>query len=210
VSDLLVTAGESVVTQIPVGALPACSADEVLMAAAALGDVQAYSALVERHLPSIYRLCVRMIDDRHEAEDLAQESFARLWQSAPNWRPVGGGLPAWLHRVASNLCFDRMRARREIPTDDVPELADQSPDAIQLIQASQLEGLLDACLGRLPAHQRAALVLTYYEGYSNALTAQIMDMKLKAFESLLLRARRRMSDELRLVGVYGEDLEVLA
>jgi RNA polymerase sigma-70 factor (ECF subfamily) len=210
VSDLLVTAGESVVARIPAGALPDCSADEVLMAAVALGDVQAYSSLVERHIASVHRLCTRLLDDRHEAEDLAQESFARLWQSAPNWRPVGGGLPAWLHSVASNLCFDRLRTRREVTTADLPELADQSPDAIQRIQASQLEQLLDACLGRLPAHQRAALVLSYYEGYSNALAAQIMDMKLKAFESLLLRARRCMSDELRLVGVYGEDLEVLA
>jgi len=77
VSDLLISAGESLVTHSLVGALPAGSADEVLMAAVGLGDVQAYSALVERHLPSVYRLCVRMLDDRHEAEDLAETGADR-------------------------------------------------------------------------------------------------------------------------------------
>ena len=184
--------------------------DPFLMSETGRGDVQAYARLVERHLPSVYRLCYRLTGDRHEAEDLAQESFARLWQSAPNWRSTGGGVPAWLHRVARNLCFDRLRAPREVPTSHWPDIADQAPDAARQIESGQLQQLLEACLHRLSPAHRCALLLSYYEGHSNALAAQIMDMNVKAFESLLLRARRRMCAELGLVGVQGRDVELLA
>jgi len=180
------------------------------MNAVAQGDVPAYAALVERHLPAVYRHCQRLLDDAHEAEDIAQESFARLWQSAANWRPVGGGLPAWLHRVASNLCFDKLRRRREVTTDELPELVDDAPGADRLLQIGEIEGKLSLCLQRLPVRHRAALVLSYYEGYSNAVSAQILDMNIKAFESLLLRARRKMCEELNGEGVFGEDVVLLS
>ena len=183
--------------------------DEQLMNAVAEGDIPAYEQLVDRHLRSVFRLCNRLLGDRHEAEDLTQESFARLWQSAPNWRPIGGGVPAWLHRVATNLCFDRLRRQREITVDILPEQTDQSPCAVKRLEAHQLEEGLQTCLARLPDRHRAALLLSYYEGYSNLLAAQIMDMNIKAFESLLLRARRRMSQELRQAGIWSEDLEAL-
>lgn len=184
--------------------------DIALMDAVGRGDVRAYARLVERHLSTVYRLCYRLTGDRHDAEDLTQESFARLWQSAPGWRSLGGGLPAWLQRVARNLCFDRLRGPRDIPTPDLPEIVDQAPSALRQIQAWQLRDRLEACLHRLSPSHRSALVLSYYEGHSNALAAQIMDMNLKAFESLVLRARKRMSQELSLAGVRGDDIEVLA
>lgn len=194
----------------PVPVLAVFDFDGALMRATARGDVQGYSRLVERHLPSVYRLCYRLTGDRHDAEDLAQESFARLWQSAPNWRSVGGGVPAWLHRVARNLCLDRLRASREVTSCHLPDLQDGSPDAARQIESGQLQQRLEACLHRLSPAHRCALQLSYYEGHSNALAAQIMDMNLKAFESLLLRARRRMSAELSLVGIHVGDLELLS
>lgn len=184
--------------------------DEELMSAVGHGDVKAFAKIVERHLRPIFRLCARLLNDRHEAEDLAQESFARLWQCAPNWRGCGGGVPAWLHRVATNLCFDRLRRPREIVMDTLPDMMDQTRSVVDRIQADELQAGLQHCLADLPDRHRAALLLSYYEGHSNALAAQIMDMNIKAFESLLLRARRRMSDELERRGIWGGDLAVLA
>lgn len=184
--------------------------DDELMAAAGDGDVDAYALIVARHLRSVFRLCARLLNDPHEAEDFAQESFARLWQSAPNWRGCGGGVPAWLHRVATNLCFDRLRRQREILVDELPDIMDQAHSVVDRIEASELHAALQRCLADLPDRHRAALLLSYYEGYSNSLAAQIMDMNIKAFESLLLRARRRMSDELLRRGIWGGDLAVLA
>jgi RNA polymerase sigma factor (sigma-70 family) len=184
--------------------------DDEQMARVGQGESDAYAALVGRHLPTVFRLCARLLNDRHEAEDVAQESFARLWQCAPNWRSSGGGVPAWLHRVATNLCFDRLRRRRDIILDEVPDVRDDTPSAVQCLEARELEAQLGQCLASLPDRHRAALVLSYYEGYSNALAAQIMDMNIKAFESLLLRARRRMSEELERYGIWKADLAVLA
>ncbi len=179
------------------------------MGAVGRGDELAYAELVQRHSAPVYRIGLRLLGDRDEAEDAAQESLVRLWQCAPSWRPLGGGLPAWLQRVTTNVCLDRLRARREYATGALPHLADESGDAVRMIRAGELQRLLAACLHRLPDGQRAALVLTYYEELSNGAAARAMNLKLKAFESLLLRARRRMSEELRLAGILREDIEVL-
>lgn len=184
--------------------------DKDLMAAVSGGDVEAFTTIVERHLRPVYRHCMRLLNDRHEAEDMAQESFARLWQCAPNWRNSGGGVPAWLHRVGTNLCFDRLRQERKIISDKPPQLIDSAPSAIERIEATELESGVRECLAGLPDRHHAALLLCYYEGYSNAAAAQIMDVNIKAFESLLLRARRRMSNALHQRGIWSEDLAVLA
>ena len=185
--------------------------DACLMDAVGRGDEKAYAELVQRHLAPVYRIGLRLLGDRDEAEDAAQESLVRLWQCAPNWRPLGGGVPAWLNRVATNVCLDRLRARRVFAASDLlPHIPDESRDAIRQIRVGELERLLTACLQRLPDGQRAALVLTYYEELSNSAAASAMNLKLKAFESLLLRARRRMSQELGMVGILIEDIEVLA
>ncbi len=183
--------------------------DAWLMHAAGRGDQQAYAELVQRHLPPVYRIGLRLLGDRDEAEDAAQESLVRLWQCAPNWRPLGGGLSAWLHRVTTNVCLDRLRARRLFAPGALSHLPDESRDAVHMIRAGELERLLGACLQRLPDGQRAALVLTYYEELSNGAAARAMNLKLKAFESLLARARRRMSQELRLAGILREDIELM-
>lgn len=186
------------------------NADSGLMAATARGDAQAYARLVDRHLPAIYHLCYRLTGCREEAEDLTQESFVRLWQFAPGWREAGGGVPAWLHRVARNLCFDRLRTSNRRAAGPCPDVTDGAPDAVRRIETTQLQQQLDDCLRRLSPSHRSALLLSYYEGYSNAIAAQVMDMKLKAFESLLVRARRRLCAELSIVGVRREDIELLS
>jgi RNA polymerase sigma-70 factor (ECF subfamily) len=196
------------VSSSPVVRVPTVDAQP--MAATRGDEVQAFSRLVERHLPSIYRLCYRMTGDRAEAEDLTQESFVRLWLSAREWRSVGGGVPAWLHRVARNLCVDRLRSPQRLTTDQLPEIADGTPDAVRQIQLGQLLERIEICLQRLSPNHRSALLLCYYEGHSNALAARMMEMNLKAFESLLLRARRSMSAQLDDAGIRGEDLAVLS
>lgn len=190
--------------------LPPANTNDALMAALARGDVKAFSEIVDRHLPAVYRLSHRLLGDASEAEDVSQECFARLWQNAANWRPVGGGLPAWLHRVASNLCFDRLRHGKEIATSPLPEISDERPTPLQQAQSSELNQQITICLTRLSPRHRAALALSYFEGYSNVLAAQIMDMNLKAFESLLHRARQQMCRELGEAGIMVDDIGVLA
>lgn len=181
--------------------------DAALMGEVARGTVAAFAILVERHSPALYRVAMRMLSDAAEAEDVVQDCFARLWQNAPRWSPSGAGLVGWLHRVTMNLCFDRKRRFRVVTVETLPDPADDAPLADRRIEAAQATQAVTAALGDLPERYRAALVLCYYEGFSNALAAEVLDLNIKAMESLLFRARRQMRGLLEARDVSCGDLE---
>ena len=91
--------------------------DEDLVRRVGQGDPAAIQALVARKLPRMMALANRMLGDAVEAEDVAQEAMLRAWKQAPRWTPGTAKFDTWLHRVGLNLCYDRLRRRREMPTD---------------------------------------------------------------------------------------------
>lgn len=164
--------------------------------------------MVARKLPRLIALATRMLGDRTEAEDVAQDVFARLWKQAPRWRTGQARFDTWLHRVALNLCYDRLRARRELPIDDDadPGMANAldpaaPPDAHWESHARQQQ--VRHALAALPVRQREALVLCYYQELSNAEAAGLMEISVEALESLLSRARRNLRTQL----VHGDNGE---
>src|SRR5688500_10003598 len=168
--------------------------DDTLMARVAVRDADAFRALAERHGPLPYRIAWRMTGDAAEAEDLAQEALLRLWDKAPQWRAGGSGVGAWLTRVAMNLSLDRLRRRRFASGEPVPELADEARLADEVLEAEQAAAAVRAQIAALPERQRAAIVLTYYEDVPNRTAADMLEVNLKAFESLLFRARAALRD----------------
>lgn len=163
--------------------------DDALMERVARRDSVAFAALVRDHAARPHRIAYRMLGDASEAEDVAQEALLRLWDNAPKWQPGGAGVAAWLGRVATNLCLDRLRRRKFASDDAVPERADDRPLADELIDEEMLRARTASAVHALPDRQRAAIILTYYEDYPNMAAAAVLDMNIKAFESLLLRAR---------------------
>lgn len=163
--------------------------DDNLMARIAARDAAAFRVAVDGHASRAHRIAYRMLADPAEAEDIAQETMLRLWDHAGKWRPGGPGIAAWTTRVASNLCLDRLRKRRFASDEAVPERADETPLADAAIEADQARARTVAAVHALPERQRAAIVLTYYEELTNSAAAAALDMNIKAFESLLLRAR---------------------
>lgn len=180
--------------------------DVALMRRVAGGCTAAFGVLVERHAAALYRVAARMLGDGHEAEDVVQECFARMWQNAPRWQPSGAGLVGWLHRVAMNLCFDRKRRFRVVTADTMPDSVDAAPLADRQIERREACAQVAAALADLPERYRAALVLCYYENFSNALAAQVLDLNIKAMESLLFRARRQMRDLLEARDITSRDV----
>lgn len=150
--------------------------------------------MVDRKLPRLLSLATRLLGDRGEAEDVAQEAFLRLWQQAANWRSDGAKFDTWLHRVAFNLCTDRLRKRRETYFSEPPGQADAEtmPDSA-LMLASQHKTIV-AALAALPPRQREAIVLQYYQELSNIDAADIMGVSIEALESLLSRGRRNLRE----------------
>ena len=166
--------------------------DEALLVRVADGDPAAVRALVGRKLPRLMSLGQRMLGDAAEAEDVAQEAFLRVWKQAPRWRPGRAKFDTWLHRVALNLCYDRLRRRREITTDEPPEIADEGPAPDRGLEAHDTGRRVNEALAKLPERQREAVVLCHYQDLGNIEAAAVMGVTVEALESLLSRGRRAL------------------
>jgi len=166
--------------------------DEALLARVAEGDHAAVRALVARKLPRLMSLGQRMLGDAAEAEDVAQEAFLRVWKQAPRWRPGRAKFDTWLHRVALNLCYDRLRRRREIVTDAPPEQIDPARSAEHGLVAQGAVARVAAAVAALPERQREAIVLCHYQELGNIEAAAVMGVSVEALESLLGRGRRAL------------------
>jgi len=168
--------------------------DEALLVLYANGDPEAARALTLRLAPMALRVAARMLGDRTEAEDVAQEAMLRLWRVAPDWRQGEAKVSTWLYRVTSNLCTDRLRRRgRSVALDSVAEPEDGRPGAVAgLIEADRAVAL-EAALAALPDRQRQAVVLRHLEGLTNPEIAEIMEIGVEAVESLTARGKRALT-----------------
>jgi RNA polymerase sigma factor (sigma-70 family) len=163
--------------------------DDDLMRLVSGRDAGAFRLLVDRHGARPYRIAWRMLGNATDAEDVAQDALLRLWDQAGKWQSGQAGVSAWLARVATNLCLDRLRRRKFVSDELVPEREDETPSVDVQIDAERRRQRAAMAIAALPDRQRAAITLTYYEEFSNQMAADALGMNIKAFESLLLRAR---------------------
>lgn len=175
--------------------------DEALMARVAKGDQRAFRELARRHVPVMLGVARRILGNAAEAEDVAQEAMLRVWTHAPRWQPLAL-FRTWLSRVVVNLCLDRKRKAPWVDLEAAGELADPAPLAGEAAESAERERLLTAAIAELPARQRAAIVLSYTEGMSNAQVAEILDTTVSAVETLLVRGKQNLRRA--LADVIGE------
>lgn len=166
--------------------------DDDLVAAVAEGDERACRALMDRHLTRIVALARRMLGNHADAEEVAQEVFLRVWTHADRWEPGRAQFSTWLHRVATNLCLDRLRRQGMTDIDSIPEPESEAPGPYEQLAQSDLAKSVEAALQRLPARQRAAITLSHFQGLTNIEAAEVLDVTVEAVESLLGRARRQL------------------
>lgn len=168
--------------------------DQITRAAA--GDAAAVRALVNRYSSGVLALATRMLGDTAEAEDVTQETFIRAWKALPGWEPRAK-FSTWLHRVALNLCYDRLRKRREVLAgDQLPDRPDTALGPQDVLDQAQRVKAVETAIAALPERQSAALTLCALQGHSQAEAADIMEISVEALESLLARARRTLRTQL--------------
>lgn len=186
--------------------------DEVSeVARVARGDRAAYERLVNLHLRPVEAYAFRICGNRATAEDVVQEVMLRLWSRADQFKPERARLTTWLHQLAHNLCVDHLRRNsrliqlqmsndgQDIPSQGLNDQISGCDPSTAATQAGVLDDDADAvqkALSQLPERQRNALVLTYYQELSNAEVAQVMQMGVRAVESLLVRARAALKKQL--------------
>lgn len=151
-----------------------------------------WGRIVEDHSDRVYRLALRLTGNRHDAEDLTQEVFVRVFRSLHTYTP--GTFEGWLHRITTNLFLDQARRKQRIRFDAlsderVARLASASPSPDLAYADQTFDDDVAAALASLPPDFRAAVVLCDIEGLSYEEIAEILGAKLGTVRSRIHRGR---------------------
>ena len=172
--------------------------DEVLLARARAGDVDAFAEFVRRYEHRVRGVLLRLLDDDRDVEEATQDCFVQAWRNLHHFRG-DAAVFTWLYRIAVNEALARLR-RKRLPTSDIDEAPGRMPRAADSAQdaaeASELEAFLAERIRALEPEYRAPLVLRDVIGLSNQEVADILELSLPAAKSRIHRARMRIREEL--------------
>jgi RNA polymerase sigma-70 factor (ECF subfamily) len=161
--------------------------DIQLMQAVAKGDLDAFDQIVLRHQHAAWKTAYRFLGDSMEAEDVAQETFLKILEAAPRYRPTAT-FRTYFYRTLIHLCIDRTRKKQLTSIDDIPEVVDPSLSPAESLLDKELRTQVRTALDTLAPNQKAAMILRHYEGLSYAEIAQVLGVTPKAVERLISRA----------------------
>jgi RNA polymerase sigma factor (sigma-70 family) len=178
-----------------------------LVEVAQRGDVESFNELVRLYEGRVYNLCYRMLGDADSAADAAQDAFLSAFRNLRSFR--GGSFRSWMLRIATNTCYDALRARKRRPSvsldietedeeDSAPlQIADtaESPDDFTLRR--ELAAAIQDGLTTLPDEQRIVLILSDIQGLAYEEIAQITNSNLGTVKSRLSRGRARLREVLK-------------
>ena len=165
--------------------------DHALMLRVADGDREAYQILVTKYLSLCVRFAERMLGNRQDAEDIAQDTCLKLWRHPLSWKQQSS-FSTWMYRVVYNACIDHKRKVIRFSDVELSELRDESLTADELVMEKQQSEYVRVLMQQLPHRQRAALILSYYEGVSNQDAADTLGIPIGALQQLLFRARQNL------------------
>lgn len=172
--------------------------DEALLALIQDGNGPAFALLVERHTERFYRLAYRYLQNKEEAEDVVQDAFLKLWENPALWEPKRNTkFTTWFYRIVVNLCLDVRKKKKPSTLDpDLPVTDEREPVDVAMMRLQE-RTILEKAISALPKRQQLALTLCFDEGLSNQEAANIMGLKLKALQSLIMRAKTTLKEKMK-------------
>lgn len=173
------------------------------------GDQDAFAEIIEIYKNSIFQLCFRMLGNRHEAEDMAQEAFIRAYVNINSFNQ-DLKFSTWLFRIATNLCIDRIRKKKpdyyldaEVSGTEgltmYSQLASESPLPEKELESLELQETVQKEIMKLPEKYRSVIVLKYIEELSLNEISEILDMPLGTVKTRIHRGREALRQQLRYV-----------
>ncbi|MHC4174529.1 MAG: RNA polymerase sigma factor [Planctomycetota bacterium] len=178
--------------------------DTELMTRLAAGDMAALGGLVRRHQDKVLSLSYRVLGDWHRAEDVAQETFLRVYGAAKHYKPKAK-FTTWLYRIVINLCFDEQRKRAKAAAS----LEEAGPAVLaesdrNAAERKEVVESVKTAVNELPERQRLAVILHRYDGLSHAEIGEVTGWTKSAVESLLVRAYANLREKLRKMKYFVE------
>ncbi|MGN0101582.1 MAG: RNA polymerase sigma factor SigE [Dietzia sp.] len=168
-------------------------------------DMPSWSELVAQHGDRVYRLAFRLCGNAHDAEDITQEAFIRVFRSLDRYEP--GTFEGWMHRIVTNLFLDMARRRSRIRFETLPDDAERVPGHArspeQVLSDETFDPVLQAALDNLSPDFRAAVVLSDIEDLSYEEVGRILGVKMGTVRSRIHRGRAALRAELEAAGVTG-------
>lgn len=161
----------------------------------------AFAELVRRHATRFRQIAFRYTGVREEAEDIVQNAFLKIWARPQVWSAERHIVfSSWFYRIVVNACLDYQRRHKPVPMLESEEFADTTelPDAA--METRQQQQRIEQAFRGLPLDMQASLNLSFYEPIPNREAAEIMGLSVKAFQSLLMRAKKTLKERILLQG----------
>lgn len=169
------------------------------------GDRKAFEALVALHSRRVYNLALGYTGRHHDAEEIAQTVFVKVWKALPQFRGASA-FSTWLYRLTLNACTDHYRRERKRRGDlslDDPDLSpirDAAPSPEEIVIQREEEAILRKALAELPEQHRVILILREMDGLDYQEIAQVLELQVGTVKSRLARARRALREKLLAEG----------
>ena len=190
--------------------------DEELVKKVKNGDVDAFEQIITKYEKKIFGLIYNMLRNENEIEDVAQEVFIKVYKNLDKFHG-DSSLYTWIYKIATNLCLDQIKKRKEvIYIDEKLQLDDgevefqiPSDEKLQdeIYEQKELKQKLESCIDKLPEKQKAMIVLRDIKGLSYDEIAEILDLKLGTVKSQINRARLKLKELLEKDGTFVEYIE---
>ncbi|UOB18012.1 RNA polymerase sigma factor [Abyssalbus ytuae] len=175
--------------------------DQYYITSVCAGRVNDFSFIVEKYKDMVFTLCLRMLKDREEAEEVAQDTFVKAFKSITKFKG-DAKFSTWLYRIAYNACIDNLKSRKKTIKSDLidkvnPGDLGEEENAVLTMEREERKRVIEKAIGNLPEEDRAIITLFYFEELSLHEISSVIGITPNNIKVRLFRSRKKLYDLLK-------------